>query len=105
MTRTEAQAKARRALLVFFLLLLFEAFVVYQSIQNENWFAVVGVSLVGIQTLIGGWIYYDMKMRGMETTVPGELDSSIWFIPIAIPVIGLIALPMYLSTRKSIDEE
>lgn len=105
MTGTEAQAKARKALLVVFLFLLFEAFVVYQGIQNENWFAVVGVSLVGVQTLIGGWIYYDMKMHGMETTVHDGLGSNIWFISIAVPVIGLIALPMYLSARESIDEE
>lgn len=93
MTSTEAQAKARRGILIVFLLILFEAFIIYQSLQMGNRFAAFAVSILGIQHLIGGWIYYDKTIRKLET--------NIWYAALVIPVLGILALPIYLHDRST----
>lgn len=93
MTRTKTQAEAQRGFLITFLLLLLEAFVVYQSIQNGDWFVVFAVSILSIQHLIGGWIYYDKTIR--------ELETDIWYAAFVIPVIGILTLPVYLHSRNA----
>lgn len=91
-------------ILALLFLLLVEAAVVYASVRDGNWFAAVGVSILGVQHLAGGWTYYDANVRGRAVSSSEQLATSVWTVAFVVPVIGLSALPVYLSIRDGDDE-
>lgn len=78
---------------MFCFLLLALATEVYEYFQREYWFGVISLSLIGLQVGIAGWIYYDVKNRRLQT--------NIYIAAFVIPVIGILALPIYLSVIRN----
>lgn len=74
---------------LFCFLLLILAIESYRYLQTGYWFGVISLSAVGLQIIVAGWIYYDVKNHGVET--------DIYIAAFVIPVIGILALPIYLS--------
>lgn len=95
MSRAEKPDKKRKLIAVglFCFLLLVLAIEVYEYFQREYWFGVISLSLVGLQGGIAGWLYYDVKNRGVQT--------NIYIAAFVIPVIGILALPIYLFVIRN----
>lgn len=90
MSRAKKPDKKRRLIAagLFFFLLLALSIEIYENIQLEYWFGVISLSLVGLQGLIAGWIYYDVNKQGT--------DTKIYIAAFVIPFIGILTLPIYI---------
>lgn len=91
MLRDGGQYQAKEIAL-FGLLLLMVAVLIYDSLQY-GWIVTLGFSLVGLQIAAGIWVYFDAKARSQKNPI-------LWFMALTLPVLGILVLPVYISSRE-----